>query len=119
MIKDRSFNADGSFRYRFDLDRGFRGDTILVNGAISPRMRVQRRKYRLRFLNGSNARSFALRLGNGRPMLQIAGDGGLLSKPVSRARVPLHPAERIDFVLDFSAYGPGEELVLHNEDGVG
>jgi FtsP/CotA-like multicopper oxidase with cupredoxin domain len=31
----------------------------------------------------------------------------------------LHPAERIDFVIDFSAYGPGEELVLHNADGLG
>ena len=30
MITDRSFNVDGSFRYRTDLDRGFRGDTILV-----------------------------------------------------------------------------------------
>ncbi len=43
MIADRSFNADGSFRYRFDVEPGFRGDTILVNGAISPRMRVERR----------------------------------------------------------------------------
>ena len=51
MIQDRSFNADGSFRYRFDLDRGFRGDTILVNGAVAPRMKVERRLYRLRFLN--------------------------------------------------------------------
>ena len=56
MIQDRSFNADGSFRYRFDLDRGFRGDTILVNGAVAPRMKVERRPYRLRFLNASNAR---------------------------------------------------------------
>ena len=56
MIQDRSFNADGSFRYRFDLDRGFRGDTILVNGAVAPRMKVERRLYRLRFLNASNAR---------------------------------------------------------------
>ena len=30
---------------------------------ISPRMRVQRRKYRLRFLNASNARSYTLKLG--------------------------------------------------------
>jgi FtsP/CotA-like multicopper oxidase with cupredoxin domain len=119
VIGDHAFNKDGSFRYAENVDLGFRGDTILVNGAVSPRMKVQRRKYRLRFLNGSNARSYSLRLGKGRPMLQIAGDGGLLSKPVSRARVPLHPAERVDLVLDFSAYGPGEELVLHNEDGLG
>ena len=51
-------------------------------------------------------------------MLQIAGDGGLLSRPVTR-RLPMHPAERVDMVLDFSAYGPGEQLVLYNLDGAG
>ena len=119
VIADHAFNKDGSFRYAENVDLGFRGDTILVNGAISPRMAVQRRKYRLRFLNGSNARSYTLRLGRGRAMQQIAGDGGLLERPVPRARVPIHPAERIDLVLDFSAYGPGDEIVLHNEDGTG
>ena len=69
MIQDRSFNADGSFRYRVDLDRGFRGDTILVNGAVAPRMKVERRKYRLRFLNAANARAFKLALGNNRAMI--------------------------------------------------
>ena len=86
VIADHAFNKDGSFRYEENVDIGFRGDTILVNGAISPRMAVQRRKYRLRFLNASNARSYALRLGKGRPMLQIAGDGGLLTRPVARKR---------------------------------
>ena len=89
MIQDRSFNADGSFRYRFDLDRGFRGDTILVNGAVAPRMKVERRLYRLRFLNASNARPYALELGNGRKMIQIASDGGMLpGKPVARTVDP-------------------------------
>ena len=119
VIADHAFNKDGSFRYAENVDLGFRGDTILVNGAVSPRMAVQRRKYRLRFLNASNARSYTLRLGRGRAMQQIAGDGGLLERPVPRARVPLHPAERVDLVLDFSAYGPGDEIVLHNEDGSG
>ena len=119
ILGDHAFNKDGSFRYEENVDLGFRGDTILVNGAISPRMAVERRKYRFRLLNGSNARSYTLRLGNGRPMLQIAGDGGLLSRPVTRTRIPFHPAERVEFVIDFSAYGPGEELVLNNADGLG
>ncbi|MDA0172460.1 multicopper oxidase domain-containing protein [Solirubrobacter taibaiensis] len=116
VLADHAFNKDGSFRYAENVDIGFRGDTLLVNGAISPRMAVQRRKYRLRFLNASNARSYALRLGGGRPMTQIAGDGGLLARPVPRTNIPLHPAERVDIVIDFSAYGPGEELVLYNTD---
>ena len=49
-------------------------------------------------------------------MTQIAGDGGLLTRPVARTNIPLHPAERVDVVIDFSAYGPGEELVLYNLD---
>ena len=119
VIVDRAFNKDGSFRYAENVDFGFRGDTLLVNGAVSPRMRVHRRKYRFRLLNASNARSYTLRLGRGRRMTQIAGDGGLLSRPVSRARVPFHPAERVELVIDFSDYGPGDEIILYNEDGEG
>jgi spore coat protein A, manganese oxidase len=119
VIADHSFNRDGSFRYVENIDVGFRGDTILVNGAVSPRMRVERRRYRLRFLNASNSRSYMLRLGRGRKVTQIASDGGLLARPVGRRRVPLHPAERIDLVIDFRDFAPGTELVLHNEDGQG
>jgi spore coat protein A, manganese oxidase len=119
VIADHAFNKDGSFRYAENVDLGFRGDTILVNGAISPRLTVQRRKYRFRFLNASNARSYALRLGGGRPMVQIAGDGGLLQRPVARTNFPLHPAERVEMVIDFSDYGPGEELTLFNLEGEG
>ena len=116
VLADHAFNKDGSFRYAENVDLGFRGDTLLVNGAVSPRMAVQRRSYRLRFLNASNARSYALRLGNGRAMTQIAGDGGLLTRPVPRTGIPMHPAERVDIVIDFSDYGPGEQLVLYNTD---
>ncbi len=59
VIADHAFNQDGSFRYVENVDLGFRGDTILVNGAVSPRMRVERRKYRLRLLNASNSRSYS------------------------------------------------------------
>ena len=119
VLADHAFNKDGSFRYAENVDIGFRGDTLLVNGAISPRMSVQRRKYRLRFLNASNARSYTLRLGNGRPMMQIAGDGGLLSRPVPRTNIPMHPAERVDIVLDFSAVraGRGARPLQHRRRG--
>ena len=38
VLADHAFNKDGSFRYAENVDLGFRGDTILVNGAVSPRM---------------------------------------------------------------------------------
>jgi FtsP/CotA-like multicopper oxidase with cupredoxin domain len=117
LIQDRSFNRDGSLRYAEDIDRGFLGDTILVNGAVAPRMRVERRLYRFRFLNGSNARDLRLRLGRGRVMRQIGSDGGLLEFPLRRRRITLSPAERADVVIDFRDYRPGTELVLHNELG--
>ena len=117
MIADRSFNADGSFRYRFDVEPGFRGDTVLVNGAIAPRMAVQRRRYRFRILNASNARPYELVLGNGRTMTQIASDSGLLPKPVARGVIPMQPAERVDVVIDFSQFGKGAKVVLHNAAG--
>ena len=117
VLADHAFNKDGSFRYAENVDLGFRGDTLLVNGAVSPRMAVQRRIYRLRFLNASNARTYDLRLGNGRQMLQIASDGGLLERPVARSSFPLHPAERIEVLIDFRSFRPGSEIVLQNTSG--
>ena len=117
MLTDRSFNVDGSFRYRTDLDRGFRGDTILVNGAVAPRMKVERRLYRFRFLNAANARAFELELGNGRKMVQIGSDGGLLPAPVVRRSIPMEPAERVDVIIDFRQFGVGSKVILHNTVG--
>jgi spore coat protein A len=117
MIQDRAFNADGTFRYRVDIDRGFRGDTLLVNGAIAPRMKVERRLYRLRLLNSSNARPYEFVLGNRRELIQIGSDGGLLPKPVRRASITLQPAERVDVVVDFRQFGVGSQVILHNTAG--
>ena len=117
VIADHAFNKDGSFRYAENVDLGFRGDTLLVNGAVAPRMRVERRIYRLRLLNASNARSYELQLGRGRPVVQIASDGGLLARPVKRATVILHPAERIELLVDFRKFSAGSEVILQNLAG--
>ena len=117
VIQDHAFNRDGSFRYAENVDLGFFGDTILVNGAVAPRMTVKRRRYRFRILNASNARGYRLALGNGRAMTQIASDGGLLAGPVRRKEIPIEPAERVEVVIDFGAYQPGTQLVLRNAGG--
>ena len=117
MIQDRSFNDDGSFAYARNLGAGFHGDTILVNGAVAPRMRVSRTLYRLRILNASNARNYELVLGRDRFMHQIAGDAGLLPRPVRRRSLPLAPAERAEVLVDFCSCPPGTEIVLHNALG--
>jgi FtsP/CotA-like multicopper oxidase with cupredoxin domain len=119
VIQDRAFNADGTLRYTEDIDQGFMGDTIVVNGSVSPRFAVKRALYRLRFLNASNARAYELRLSNGAPLVQIAGDGSLLEAPVSRAAIPLAPAERVDVVVDFRRVSAGTQVQLVNALGTG
>jgi spore coat protein A, manganese oxidase len=119
VIQDRAFNADGSLRYTENIDEGFMGDTIVVNGSVSPRLTVRPALYRLRFLNASNARAYSLQLSSGAPMVQIAGDGGLLEAPVSRPSIPLAPAERVDVVVDFRGLRSGAKVELRNALGSG
>jgi spore coat protein A len=118
MIQDRAFAEDGSFKYAQNIDTGFLGDTILVNGAVVPRMSVKRRRYRLRFLNASNAREYGLRLARG-AMTQIGTDGGLLPRAERRTQINLAPAERADVVIDFRDFSAGDEVVLGNALGEG
>ena len=72
----------------------FFGDVMVVNGKSWPYLEVEPRRYRFRFLNGTNARFLALQLGdaggseivtpNSMPDIwQIGSDGGLLSNPVN------------------------------------
>lgn len=67
MLTDRAFNSDGSIHFTQvgdnpDIhpywDPEYFGDTILVNGKVWPNLRVERRQYRFRIVNGSNARFF-------------------------------------------------------------
>ncbi|HEX3790346.1 MAG TPA: multicopper oxidase domain-containing protein [Pseudonocardiaceae bacterium] len=135
MICDRSFAEDGSFRYPA-LDpaqsvpgvsaaymNGVLGDTILVNGAPWPVLRTDRARYRLRILNGSNARRYSLALDpqppGGGALVQIGSDGGLLERPLAHDSIDLAPAERFDVIVDFSRYPAGTQVRLVNSLGSG
>lgn len=106
-IADRSFDRHNQltdpFTDRRPPDDGVVGGKILVNGAHLPHHRVAARRYRLRILNISQFRSYDLYLAGGAPMLQIGADGGLLPRPLSRSRILLGPAERVEVVVDFAA----------------
>jgi spore coat protein A, manganese oxidase len=137
LIQDRLFNPDGSLSYTLSehagmmgpmggmggmmggmmSDRIFLGDTILVNGAIQPHLQVAARKYRLRILNGSNAREYDLALSSGKPFTQVATDNGLMPAPVTRRSLYLASAERVDVIVDFSEYEVGDHVVLENRLG--
>jgi FtsP/CotA-like multicopper oxidase with cupredoxin domain len=118
----------------------FLGETIFVNGRPTPFHEFARKTHRLRVLNGSNARTYALALvdpaGWLRPahnyaehkrarkwrsdLLTIVGnDGGLISKSVqiaSTGYVLIAPGERLDLLLDLTdpTLAGVEELRLVN-----
>ena len=125
IIQDRSFAPDGSLTYPVSEFAGsvdhpgpwvpeFFGDTILVNGRVWPHLQVEPRQYRLRIVNGSNARFYRLRLSDGRPIVQIGTDQGLLPAPVRISRLLLAPAERADVIVDFRG-ARGARLRLMND----
>jgi spore coat protein A len=114
VFQDRQFNADGSFQYNNFEHDGFIGDRFLVNGVIQPYVPVARRKYRFRWLNGSNARQYQFFLSSGHKFFVIGSDGGLLPQPAEVASLRIAPAERYEVVIDFSRYPVGSRVYLLN-----
>jgi o-aminophenol oxidase len=128
LLQDRNFDEDAEGRLTGGLVHKTDPGTMeafapftTVNGKVWPSLEVQPAVYRLRVINGSNARTFRLvPMRDGRHELdrisQIGTDGGLLPAPV---QVPaqglvLAPAERADLLVDFSDLPPGSELTLLN-----
>ncbi|HEX6509134.1 MAG TPA: multicopper oxidase family protein [Chloroflexota bacterium] len=116
LLQDRNLDTapKGSLTGRLlhkveDGTMEFFGPFTLVNGTIWPHLPVEARQYRLRMLNGSNARIYRLVLldESGSPVheviKQIGTDGGLLGKPVDIPQdgLTLSPAERADLIVDF------------------
>jgi spore coat protein A len=98
----------------------FFGDYVLVNGVTWPNLDVERRKYRLRMLNGSDSRFYVLQIrddqmdGTAQPFLQIGTDDGLLPRPVVLTQLLIAPGERADLVVDFSSFSKGTRLYMRN-----
>ena len=67
MIRDALFDRNGQLLYDDGGHSGIFGDVILVNGRPWPVMKVERRKYRFRFLNCSISRGFRFALSTGDP----------------------------------------------------
>ncbi len=141
VVQDRSFNADGSLFYPgsrsfFDGFTGpyvsdavfasdispiwnpeFFGNTMVVNGKTWPFLNVEPRKYRFRFLNGSDSRFLILQFSDGNvktDFVQIGAEGGFLPAPAVLSELLIGPAERADVVVDFSRFKPGDTFHLLN-----
>jgi spore coat protein A len=126
IIQDRVFTRDGSLAYPATgvsdahpiWTPEMFGDTPIVNGKAYPVLEVEPRRYRLRLLNGSNARFYRVWLeGRGRrvPLYQIGGEGGFLAAVAAPERLLLASGERADVIVDFSGLPTGTTLTLRND----
>jgi FtsP/CotA-like multicopper oxidase with cupredoxin domain len=92
----------------------FFGNTMVVNGRTWPFLDVERRRYRLRFLNGSNSRFLILEFDRPLPFWQIGAEGGFLPAPVRLKELLIAPAERADVIVDFRGVPAGTAVKLRN-----
>jgi len=131
VIQDRWLTADNAhidYAKGVPLDPGntgfkrpeFLGETIFVNGRPTPHAHVHPMVYRLRLLNGSNARSYALAFADpagtvggkiwyGDLLTAIGNDGGLFSRYESLTATDyllLAPGERLDILIDLTKLDP-------------
>lgn len=124
-IQDRMFTEDGQLYYPSMPEEAGQpnpsvlpemfGDFILVNGKTWPVLNVEPRKYRFRFLNGSDSRFYKLYFGNAINFTQIGTDGGLLNAPVTLNQMLIGPGERKDVIIDFSNPALlGQTIILKN-----
>jgi spore coat protein A len=135
VIQDRQFDTQGQWLFPDGYPAGlngpppnpdihpfwnpeFFGDVIVVNGRSWPYFQVEPRRYRIRLLNGSNARFYEIYFEKvsgpigvpGVPPIYVIGtDGGLLDAPVrvsstTTDRLLIAPGERYDLIIDFGGF---------------
>jgi FtsP/CotA-like multicopper oxidase with cupredoxin domain len=118
VLQDRRFDAANQLVYAptmMESAMGFLGDRMLVNGTPTPTWELSARAYRVRLLNGSNARIYKLAWSDGTPMTVIGTDGGLLERPMRQRVVTLAPAQRVDVWLDLGGRRAGSTIALRSE----
>lgn len=117
VIQDKRLTASG-ITYNPSMGEvmsGYMGETIIVNGEASPYTEVATRFYRLRILNGSNARIYNLALSNNADLIIIGNDGGLLKNPVAIKNILLAPGERLDVLVNFAGLNIGTDIFLESK----
>jgi blue copper oxidase len=133
IVGDRAFDHEGRLDYPTSSEEkfhGFFGGEVLVNLTARPYFDAQRRIYRFRILNASNARAYRLAFAQGEKLFDyhlIGTDGGLLAEPATVREAFVAPAQRLDVLVDLRQ-AQGEEPVLmkslafdpmHNENDGG
>ena len=118
VIQDKQFDAQGRLVYKPNAHEsmmGWLGDIVLTNLTPNAAHTVSPRTYRLRLLNGSNARIYRLAFVNGVTPLEftvIGTDGGLIDKPETVKESFFAPGERLDVLIDAGQVPPGQDIFL-------
>ena len=117
IIQDRTFDTQGRLVYSLKDagEDGWLGETVVINGAMSPVAKVPAGKVRLRLLNGANARFYIVAFADNRTFYKIASDGGFLTAPVPLTTMEMSPGERCEIVVDL-ADGKSAGLLTLFED---
>lgn len=146
VLQDRILNPEtGQVVYDSNGHNGYIGGIQLISGVAWPVIKVKRRKYRLRLLDGSNARIYRLRFldaatlgmttnpdGSQEPrqfsdleleqdsksFFRIGKDSWLFSSPTKVKDVLLSMANRADLIIDFGLwYEQARKAQLLNSNG--
>lgn len=118
VIQDKQFDDQGKLHYKpngQEAMMGWLGDVILANLTPNAVQTVAPRTYRLRILNGSNARIYRLAFlkGKGRLSYTVIGtDGGLIERPQTVTEAFVAPGERLDILFDAGQALAGETVFL-------
>jgi spore coat protein A, manganese oxidase len=111
-IYDRLFHVNGQLQYPRVWSADYNANAILLNGKLFPFLEAQPQSYRFRVLNSSNGGFFTLSFSKddltlvpgSEPFQTIGSDQGFLAAPLPMKSLTLTPGERVDIVMDFSAY---------------
>lgn len=130
-IQDRSFWNNGSLRFDVDTPPNpdmhpywvpeFFGDTMMVNGQTWPYFNVNQTTYRLRLLDGCNARFLNLTLidldnhNATVPFTVIARDQGYLRDAVTENSILLGPGMRSEILVNFTGITAGHRILMKND----
>ncbi len=124
LIQDKRTHGERHIAFEpeeMDIATGFLGDTVFVNNTPEAYLSVDQGLYRLRLLNGSNARVFRLGFHDERPFHLIANDAGLLPAPLEVTTIMLAPGQRAEILVDFRGHALDDsaDLLSHPFEGGG
>ena len=109
----------------------FFGDHMVVNGVIWPKMDVEPRNYRLRFLNGCDSRFLAAQFFEVEPNVTdftdavgplpftvIGSDQGLALAPtLNQTTLVMETGSRYDVIFNFKSVTEGNRVIMKNVGG--